>query len=608
MTLCLGQLKKYFGRLLLVFCMLLVGVSTGLTSASASDGEHFAWSDNSWGYDNPNFQGTITSGTDQVLFCFYRQSRNNDNAPYIAFNGDNLTTYKTLDYDAGKYRFAYLVNPDVGTYSITNPSGGYISAVRCVVKENVSQSQPVNYATDWIASSNSSYGYTMASSSTSILLNYGGYNNTGNTFDNLDFFDGGSAVGQGTTHYVASWGTDNATSTFWISPLSNTEKVFTITEVNKALPEPVSSDYVYITDFNSGGSDPINILNQPVNFDYIYDFCDSYDFNNDYVAVYEVNGVEISREQISSSDCSTFQTGLVYDAVSLATSTGTSTLSIYSMAYTLNEPIIDEPLENLTLVASSQEFYSIVDTTARDPYVSPRFSPYNIQVNSATSTINFIYDYCRASYKDDVEKICLEDEGSTCFEPVLCYGSASVDIPSGNVGSQITRNFGLLDSADELLFVGESFAINFISPRIDTPNVCASSTTWYSEQFCNLSEDFMKPFFYSLGDGLTLFFPFSFIKDISTAWDKSETASLPNDLTFLPFPNADGNLILTLPDRYSGGSAVGLCVFGNCIFEKTTALTSFFQGMRGLSFYLIWAIFIFAIYKFAQHLYKDLTN
>jgi hypothetical protein len=602
MTLCLGQLKKYFGRLLLVFCMLLVGVSTGLTSASASDGEHFAWSDNSWGYDNPNFQGTITSGTDQVLFCFYRQSRNNDNAPYIAFNGDNLTTYKTLDYDAGKYRFAYLVNPDVGTYSITNPSGGYISAVRCVVKENVSQSQPVNYATDWIASSNSSYGYTMASSSTSILLNYGGYNNTGNTFDNLDFFDGGSAVGQGTTHYVASWGTDNATSTFWISPLSNTEKLFTITEVNKALPEPANS-IEWLSDKSYLYADVNSNFSEAVSYDFSEDFyagglysvelyCDGHLFTKELDGETDGKGVVIfdvgtGADPVSCDDAYFY----IYDSVSETTLAESDNFSMYLLdVQNLGDTFII--LNNSLLLTINPE------TTP----TTTLFFSYNIDENFlASSTVAN-------------SKICLTNTdygniipSAVCQDLTNMYGGGGLAFPSFS-DKTTTFKFDLVSEDNLVLYSSVEFTVSFLGGLYTPVDECAEDMGFLGESVCNLKVKYLNPTISFFINALTKIFPFNIFAGVNTAWKNSANQTLPTAFDFLPFPNNDGNMMLSIPDKYSAEIDKQVCIFGSCAFKQNEQMIALFNGMRGLSTYAFWFGFIMGLIVFAKRLWAEINE
>lgn len=223
---------KFIFSLAFIFC-LVYGVLFFSQHASASAGEHFSWYDSSWGYDSPNFQGTISAGSNQTLFCYWRQSRNGDTVSTLYWNGDALTNYKVISFDSGKLYAGYLNNPDVGAFNITQ-SGQYVSAVMCSVQENIVQEQPVAAVSDLLGGVTSPYTYTFASSTQHIILNYAGYNVYGisdNSFTDFLLYDQGSSVGQGTTQYNADWYGYSTTGSKVIQPLES-NKHFFITELN----------------------------------------------------------------------------------------------------------------------------------------------------------------------------------------------------------------------------------------------------------------------------------------------------------------------------------------------------------------------------------------
>jgi hypothetical protein len=595
---------KYIGQKFLFLTgfitLLFFGFLFFVGNVNAAENEKISGAYNN--NNNNTFEGTITSGTNQILYCHAHFGNNLQSANLYWGTQQMTSLYQHPDNSYFLNAAFVLVNPNVGTYFVNSTSNG-LNGVVCIVKENIDQENPFATSTTWADNQCNNRYATPTKEDNIIFAHTVGNNNTVN-WDNFQ-----KVYTNTPTNLYFSLSDKVATSTNQILFSSPECVYYWFIELNY-FANPFLDNYIYITDF--GSTDVINILNSPVNFKYIYDICDTFTQDNEYIIAYEVGGTEISRQQISSSQCSTeYFNQATYYATSLATSTGTSTLKIYTKPYELNAPILEDDLSILTEIASSQEFTSIVDTTAKAPFVSPRFNPYILPVgNGATTTsVHLIYDYCDSTFKDNVDKICLNNDLDSCVVPTACYGGVDVSLPVGAIGSSIVRYPVIIDDSLEWLFTGDVFTISFsASGYVDSPDECDSEASWFSESFCEFKRDFLTPTFSNLVDTIAIMFPFNIIKNIDTAFKNSENAPLPSQLAFLPFPDSQGNIYVEIPDRFSGGTDIEMCIFGKCVFEKTTGLKDFFTGLRWLSYYGFYLIFIFALYKFAKNLYKEIVE
>lgn len=613
----------------MVFCMLLVGVFTTNSSASANsliDVFQFNTS--------TNWNSTILNKS--LSYDSYRVFLNNTNTvitgngTLFAMSGGNhnmdVSTGNVYNSKVSSSGFSYSFYSKPESYGCRNSFyielGDVDNLIRLyfdVANDNVSlSSQGGGSAVKQFSSScdNANYHFYVVNIESDLINIYKDgvlfYVITPNI--NIDFsdyyfnqfvlngFDGSTEV------YM--YFTDFSFFDFLLSP-ADIIGIYNsgATVYNYSFATPANSNYVYITDFNQGGDNPINILGRPVYFDFIYNYCDTFDSNNDYIAVYKIGDVEISRQLTSSSQCSNFMTGDIYSAVSTATSTGTSTIEIYSAPYVLGVSILETPLEDLTFEATSQEFSSIVgEPSSYNAFINPRREI--VPVTSATTT-PFYYsgNYCNQDYSDSVSKICIDSLGvcssiSSCSIPIDSF----IDIPMGIAGQSINSNFTLKDSTDNILFTSSNFLIRFSnSGAVDTVSPCDTSQTWYSEAFCNLSENTIKPMALGFVNELTNIFPFVFFKGVYQSWQDSATASLPSSFSFLPWPDNQGNMYLSIPDRFSGGSNVRMCIFGSCIFNQP-ALTPWFLGIRGLTTYGWYGLLIYSVYFLSSKIYKEIRE
>lgn len=104
---------------------------------------------------------------------------------------------------------------------------------------------------------------------------------------------------------------------------------------------------------------------------------------------------------------------------------------------------------------------------------------------------------------------------------------------------------------------------------------------------------------------MTMVFPFNLASHFQTSWSDS-LPTLPADLDY--FNIIEGDLYLTIPSEWSGAPQdEAYVVFGEGIFlDDNTAVSNFFTGIRYLSTYVMWGLFIFGILRFGKRVYTDL--
>lgn len=598
--------------------------------ASASAGESLSWF-SVVGYGvNPNFSGTITSGTNQVLICSWVNRDNSANGTVLAWHGVPLTVSYTGDVGGyGNSHVGYLVAPDVGTYNITNTGTGYISGVNCYVLEGINQTTPINNNSEHTSFSGSlSQSYASSTSGAYLVSSFGLSSITMPTL-----ISGSSAdTNSGIRNYSLYYGINSTIYTV----TGASAGAFIITELNYDVAPPTTNDYFYFWSLDGSGSSsstPIyNIYHQngggisSLLGDYVYNFCDSYSSSNYYTMAYVVNGVEISRQLMSDPACSDIFDNQHFYTIPLASSTGTSTLAIYSIPK-FGYADIDEtqfvPLSSFTPVVSSNVFYSNI---ASSDSVDSAFAIYQglsiiPLVLGATSTpIRVGYNYCSSSYKIDVTKICAID-GITCYTPVSCAGEGTLIYPTGVLGGTITSNFLLENASSTILYTGKQFSLSWsgsggASARLGS-NVCTDAE-WadtgtdflgYSGVrfgcivkgslfgFFNLLLDYFNQAMNQVLALVSNLFPFNVPIRVKQAWDSSAFTALPTDLTYMDVVDSSGNLSFTVPAGMTGtGTSSTSIIFGLSAWSSAPAMSNFFGAIRFLSSYLMGWLFFWRIW------------
>jgi len=150
----------------------------------------------------------------------------------------------------------------------------------------------------------------------------------------------------------------------------------------------------------------------------------------------------------------------------------------------------------------------------------------------------------------------------------------------------------------------------------------ASSTDWFNwtsircrgaETFLNIVYkivDVARSAVIGLGDIMKNLFPFSLVVSFSDCWQSSASSTLPVELSFLDITDEAGDAYITIPAEWTGtASSSQVAVWGTSVFTPPgSALASFFAGIRTLSKYLMWALFIFGIYKLGKKAYEEINS
>lgn len=107
---------------------------------------------------------------------------------------------------------------------------------------------------------------------------------------------------------------------------------------------------------------------------------------------------------------------------------------------------------------------------------------------------------------------------------------------------------------------------------------------------------------------LNVLFPFNIPLQIKTAWDNS-TETLPAGLSYWDTTDANGNINIKLPPLITGGTTTTYAaVFGKEVFEDNQDEIGLFGAMRNISTYLMWGIWLLAIWKFGKGIYDEMYH
>lgn len=592
-------LKNYFGQLLLVFAMLLVGVSITNTSANAADGETIYGSHN----DNSNhsYSGTITSGTNQTLICSTHYYGNNNNYA-LAWNGDAFTLAST-DYSYwGAKAVWYLNNPDVGAYTLTNSGTNTLNFVSCVVKENINQDDTVATSTPSLMTWVQGTSYNLQTSGNLVWLDsVSAYMDEVST-DWEDVYRA-SVVSQGPSSWhmgsyiVSTSSVATFTPSNWL--------IYQIVEFNINTELPPCTDYVY-TDwtycsngyqtrqiestvpsscdmFNPESLAPdlgrectpqTSIISPQFSY-YGYLIPDTYNlFKYTYNKNVEIGeGDYITLKQCSSLACTGTTTTIIFDNGSATTTQLSITepfgIASTSLVYGNSQFILPSPTDTIGTSTTQTLYYKITPyyQCALGSCVQGTPSSFAIKWNSEETAVQ---------------------EGWWNIE----------NIPT----TTVLNLFG--KTADEMACTEEEWEAAASSTSFFNFGAlkCNSVSTFYTS--INTISNVMRGAFDLLVGMVKNIFPFNVAYQIKTAWDNSATMNLPEDLSYIDIADSEGNLSLTIPAEWTGtGTSTSAVVFGKAAWDNT-AMDSFFYAIRAFSVYIMGFWFFMRMFEIGKKLIK----
>jgi len=150
-----------------------------------------------------------------------------------------------------------------------------------------------------------------------------------------------------------------------------------------------------------------------------------------------------------------------------------------------------------------------------------------------------------------------------------------------------------------------------------SPERWASSTANVYFDYCSAFEtiieasyrvvEFMESAVEYTGVRFSSTFPFVLPKQFYKSWVASEALDMPVDLEFIDIVQ-DGNLYINIPPQWTGDATTTVAVFGTAIWTTTSASATFFAGIRSLSTYMLWFLFILTLWDLGRRVISDLKS
>lgn len=619
MTLCQNSKTKYFGRLFSVFALsfFLFGNVPNVKASEFFDETSLMTMD----FTNNEINIESESNENLLLICF------NNGYGIRSFSINNQASSVLLNETYGN--ISYIKNPKLGISSFTFSS--YFQEInKCLLLNNVDTTQEFDVEK---ITSNEQLLITNITNSQQLVFfspdiaSYGGTNWVNFTDENV----------------IKKYSDDKQTI-FVIPPTEIENKIFsfiykggTLYQANqylldiKSISAPTSNDYVMYY----GDNPSYTIRRKPFNFPVVYNVCDDYEKTGNYY-----------RLRFNKDD-NTYQ-----DSAPIGTEnnpcSGVYTFSEIAPDYedsgTGYISIIDDIGGE---IASTSPFLYTVYTPVGQTgaFIKPRFkSPVYADYFQATSTdLIFDYDVCMDDNFDTNSEICIDfvdtrsmgqlDYNKTDFCKKLsnCKGQVNIDFPiaTGDMTAYFRASYYSGNLPDSQYVSSNPFLFTlYNSDAKDTANIfsktsihemaCSqedwASDDWWDEIKCGTFETTLNGL-NSIVNGLKLtinktirlftnIFPFNFITKINECWEDSEFSSLPTELETINFLDKDGNVKIDLPSEWSESGTITF--WGTDIFKANKTSTAFFDFIRNLSRYALWAMFIFGVYETAYDVYGEI--
>lgn len=560
---------------------------------------------------------------DTIVFCAFAPDSNSgfyhSAVSQFRLNGPGLGIISmNREVIDNWYQYFYTINPSPGTYTIqkyssydwrdiywsSNVTDGN-QVVSCIMIDGIDIANPIKqYQFMGYDNGSGTKDFVNGTIGNIVMLSAQNFSTSDLTLtSNLnDLLPDKRFAANDWHNNLYSWATiTNTTTTYSVSGLGGVNTQYSAVEFNTV---PATNDYILYY-----GEDPYYSVSLSDGMKYVYDICDSYNISHDYILQFEVDSEVVSSSYLGTGSgngvCSGAYT-YFHDIINIFSTSGTSTLSIYDITEN----------ETPTLVVSSNEFQSVISPPSTPPsknYIMSKYENYSIPYSSTATTTDvlFIYDVCGIESFSTSTPICLTGSDFHCFQPTSCFGNDGViTVPLPPKGNTSVKTFVLMesDSSPNSYYLSDSwFSIRWTSLGVPfEPDLCASSSSWFDEKFCQVSNYFFKPLFDSTFDKFMTVFPLVFIKEVSNSWERSANLKLPPSLSWLNFLDSEGNMYISLPSHF--GENARLLVFGNDIFRSRENISSWFSDFRDLTKFIFWFAFIWALVSLSKKVINNFNE
>jgi len=370
-----------------------------------------------------------------------------------------------------------------------------------------------------------------------------------------------------------------------------------------SLLTPVSSDYILYY-----GENPLYLdIDKHYTAPIVYDVCDTFQPGHSYgIRLVDDNNdaVGVRRELTECSGSIEYD---IYSGIADYSATAKFVLSdmaeddyytenwllesnefLYAV-YTLVPEKSDYLISNI-----SQPIY--IDTTRAGTTTIPVGFRVCDEADWAQGTIQLIDDFTDTSFGG-------ESANTMEYLNLSCLGQQQYEIAwTAGYNGSASVHFEYMNPTR--LFRTQSFMIIMYSNKpIDVANsefqsMCTYDGDFFSDGLCYLGNAIVQPMLVNSYNFLVKLFPFNIAQKFYDSFVDSNESDIDDDYAFL-FATLDnsGDLYINLPDKFSGGTDEKLLVFGNTVFLTNSDMASFFGFMRKLSALLLWALFMFTMYK-----------
>lgn len=175
-----------------------------------------------------------------------------------------------------------------------------------------------------------------------------------------------------------------------------------------------------------------------------------------------------------------------------------------------------------------------------------------------------------------------------------------------------TLNDGLFYSRLSLIAgsstVATTLQISFAVNSIIGSDINTSATGFIPSDITATSTGAMSAALTSSMNFFSKFFPFNIGVNFYNAWVDSANTVLPGELSFLDVADAQGNVYYDMKDVLHLQTSVNMLLWGPALWYDNSTAQTFFERIRLLSKYFMWAFFIFSLRKRAYYYYDVITN
>jgi hypothetical protein len=650
---CSNILPKGF-LVLSLFLLSFIFISVSSVKAANNETIYGSHNDNG-GY---SYSGAISAGTNQILVClshsYYPVGTYGTPAESLYWHNSAMTKIAVSDNWDGQINIWYLINPEIGAYSVYSSADSRLNSLNCIVKENINLDSPITATSGF---QNESYQYNMVNVGADVIAFSKGSPSSFTTDWTTTSQGYVNSYGSGQS-YGASYKTITAAyDHISYSPNGfNTDYV----ELNTILTPP-STDF--ITPLLTNGKVEVEVCGAtqdcigPKISDWTvyYSICDKWDYTNRLlIGVHNTDNNNVN-EYFAASDYNFFPMprqpsgcrGSFQYKDFFSEEVGTANYHFFLRKETATTTIDYEfdpfPVQTNAEYSSSNGFIN---------YTGP--NPKSIDTTTGTSTsITFQYNVCDQDF--EAGHFALENLNSNTIlnitaDAATCSGTGTLTMPyAQNLIQTLPLRIDWINASSTPTILGNSFQAIFwytaLNPYAsttaeeifgtsadllacpqndwDTITEYHASTTmpfsWgttmldlrchtISAGYSLLSNitNAIKWSLEKLKDAAANIFPFTIPIRFVESWNNSATAQLPTDLAWLNIADEQGNIYFSFPKAWTGGTNdTQWLVWGPSLWDMSADTTNFFSHFRLLINYGLYALWLINLYHLAHDIYNE---